>query len=119
MASSYFPSRAKAVPRAASAMASGAAGSTWTASRTGPNNQKAARTMSLDSLPILYQGARQCQRRGETEAPARVPGLPVGERAQDLFNRSEEEFQAELQRPRVIGVADLSEVGVGHARTRI
>src|ERR1039457_6225741 len=105
MASSYLPSRAKAAPRVASAMASGTAVPVCSARSTRLKNPMATGTMS--SAPCRFSAKTG----GDVNA---APEIKCS-----VLLRSEQQLRAELEDTRFVGTRYLPEAAVRHTRVGI
>src|ERR1035441_3695385 len=115
MARSYFPSRAKAVPCAASAAASGTAAPGWAARSTRLKNGMATGTMSLALCRFSTKaGGMSTQRKKKTPARLKAAGGGWQASGRKVLFQSEQELGAELEGTRALGARQLSEVAGGH-----
>src|ERR1035438_5458453 len=103
MARSYFPSRAKAVPRAASATAFESAAHNWHAATTRAKTRMEPATIAdFYQRPSIVSTRDACPRKNTCSLTA--PVGPVSEQFAELpVSRLERQLRAELEGTRVLG----------------
>src|SRR5450759_2054189 len=111
MARSYFPSRAKAVPCAASAAASGTAARVWAARSTRLRNCMATGTMSFALCRFSTTAGLMSNAAQKAKKPAHLQVAGDGWQAsgRKVLLQSEQELRAELHDARGVGARYLSE----------
>src|ERR1035438_63935 len=111
MARSYLPSRAKAVPRAASATASGTAAPVWAASSTRLRNCMATGIMSLAlcRFSTTAGGDVNAAQKQNAHSPACRGGGDLRRVGAAFLFRSEQQLRAELEGARFVGTRSFSD----------